>query len=78
MAFFVSVGVAAPHGHEGEAKEDGSVYHQPSSFEAMIRAELGAGNRDRAADLCNMMEGRMCESPYPIDSFSLPRFRLLS
>ncbi|KAL7413901.1 hypothetical protein BDY24DRAFT_351224 [Mrakia frigida] len=56
------MGVAAPHSHEGEAKEDGKVYHQPSSYEAMIRAELGAGNRDRAADLCNMMEGRM----YPL------------
>ncbi|KDQ14133.1 hypothetical protein BOTBODRAFT_32920 [Botryobasidium botryosum FD-172 SS1] len=59
-------GVAASHNHashEGDstAPVDPSapVYREPSTWEAMVRAELGAGERQRALDLLERMDHRM-------------------
>lgn len=59
------VGVAAPHNH---APHDSSVpqcispnelvYREPSTWEAMVRAELGNGNRDHAISLIRRVQER--------------------
>jgi len=59
------VGVAAPHNH---APHDTSairrvlpyelVYREPSTWEAMVRAELGDGNRDHAISLIRRVQER--------------------
>jgi len=59
------VGVAAPHNH---ARHDSSlllrnlpnelVYREPSTWEAMVRAELGNGNRDHAISLIRRVQER--------------------
>ncbi|KAJ3562640.1 hypothetical protein NP233_g9448 [Leucocoprinus birnbaumii] len=58
-------GVAAPNNH---APHDPSVatsvgwmepvYREPSTWEAMVRAELGAGHRDRASELLERLKSR--------------------
>ncbi|KAG6816907.1 hypothetical protein H0H87_001860 [Tephrocybe sp. NHM501043] len=60
------VGVAAPNNHmphspaEAVPSVDQSspVYREPSTWEAIIRAELGAGNRDGAIDLLERLKAR--------------------
>ncbi|KAF9475906.1 hypothetical protein BDN70DRAFT_813231 [Pholiota conissans] len=61
-------GVAAPNNHAPHSPEMGSdvpvmapVYREPSTWEVMVRAELGAGNRDAALDLLE----RLRERQYP-------------
>jgi pentatricopeptide repeat protein len=59
------VGVAAPHNH---APHDTSVarrispnefvYREPSTWETMVRAELGSGNRDHAVSLIRRVQER--------------------
>ena len=60
------MGVAAPNNH---VPHDGSgsvptvspsapVYREPSTWEAMVRAELGAGNRDNAVALLQRVQAR--------------------
>lgn len=64
-------GVAAPNNHpilhtsSGYLKPStateaptNTIYREPSTYEAMIRAELGAGETQRARDLLNRMEAR--------------------
>ncbi|QRW01656.1 pentatricopeptide repeat-containing protein 5, mitochondrial [Ceratobasidium sp. AG-Ba] len=64
------VGLAAVHNHPGHSHVHGSegdmlvpvgapVYREPSTWEAMVRAELGAGEKERAARLLDRMEDRM-------------------
>ncbi|KAG8688897.1 hypothetical protein FRC08_011210 [Ceratobasidium sp. 394] len=63
------VGLAAVHNHPGHAHAHGSesemavpvgapVFREPSTWEAMVRAELGAGEKERAAVLLDRMEDR--------------------
>lgn len=64
-------GVAAPHNHgprEGEHSESGDltnapVYREPSTWEAMVRAELGNGSRDRALALLTRVQSRQFPTP---------------
>jgi hypothetical protein len=56
------MGVSAPPA--GSAK-DNVIFREPSSYEAMLRAELGAHERERALDLANRMEARMCTLFFP-------------
>ncbi|TFK24226.1 hypothetical protein FA15DRAFT_641381 [Coprinopsis marcescibilis] len=59
-------GVAAPHNHAPHDPALGSadvpvmepVYREPSTWEAMIRAELGAGYREQAFDLLERLKVR--------------------
>lgn len=61
-------GVAAPfnHGDHGShvpqkpyAQSNGAfVYREPSTWEAMLRAELGSGNRDKALELLERLKSR--------------------
>ncbi|KAG9103029.1 hypothetical protein FRC06_000430 [Ceratobasidium sp. 370] len=64
------VGLAAVHNHPGHTHAHGSeggtvvpvgapVFREPSTWEAMVRAELGAGEKERAAALLDRMEDRM-------------------
>ncbi|KAG8747450.1 hypothetical protein FRC10_001121 [Ceratobasidium sp. 414] len=64
------VGLAAVHNHPGHPHVHGSegdmvvpvgapVFREPSTWEAMVRAELGAGEKDHAAALLDRMEDRM-------------------
>ncbi|KAL1410292.1 hypothetical protein Q8F55_004298 [Vanrija albida] len=68
-------GVAAPNNHPAlltssghvkpatvTADHDGLVYREPSTYEAMIRAELAAGNREAAEAVLARMEARR----YPV------------
>ncbi|TFK85840.1 hypothetical protein K466DRAFT_664225 [Polyporus arcularius HHB13444] len=61
-------GVAAPHNHiPHQNKQAGAhpvpanapVYREPSTWEAMVRAELGNGQRDRAVSLLQRLQARM-------------------
>jgi pentatricopeptide repeat protein len=64
------VGLAAVHNHPGHVgAQDGGrgeapvpvgapVFREPSTWEAMVRAELGAGEKERAALLLDRMEER--------------------
>ncbi|KAL6304056.1 hypothetical protein BKA93DRAFT_826051 [Sparassis latifolia] len=60
-------GVAAPHNHAPHDDETAHtiqvpvtapVYREPSTWEAMVRAELGNGNRDNAVALLNRVQAR--------------------
>ncbi|KAL5637090.1 hypothetical protein ACGC1H_000909 [Rhizoctonia solani] len=64
------VGLAAVHNHPGHSGQDGvkhdisvpvgaPVFREPSTWEAMVRAELGAGEKERAAMILDRMEDRM-------------------
>ncbi|KAH7343977.1 hypothetical protein B0J17DRAFT_644860 [Rhizoctonia solani] len=64
------VGLAAVHNHPGHSGQDGirhdvpvpvgaPVFREPSTWEAMVRAELGAGEKERATMLMDRMEDRM-------------------
>lgn len=66
-----SAGIAAPHAHpnrKSRAKPaasvppPGVVHREPSTYEVMVRAELAAGERERALRLCERMEDRL----YPV------------
>lgn len=72
-----AMGVAAPNNHpqlytsSGHVKPSSVtneptnvVYREPSTYEAMIKAELGAGNREAAVELLKMMEAR--QYPYAV------------
>ncbi|KAI0706863.1 hypothetical protein C8T65DRAFT_708697 [Cerioporus squamosus] len=61
-------GVAAPHNHIPHQNKQASaapvpasapVYREPSTWEAMVRAELGNGHRDRAVSLLQRLQARM-------------------
>ncbi|KAH9995178.1 hypothetical protein BJV74DRAFT_338280 [Russula compacta] len=59
------VGVAAPHNHAPHdtsvarrISPDEFVYREPSTWEAMVRAELGNGNRDHAISLIKRVQER--------------------
>ncbi|KAH9986804.1 hypothetical protein BJV77DRAFT_51556 [Russula vinacea] len=59
------VGVAAPHNHAPHdtsvarrISPDESVYREPSTWETMVRAELGNGNRDHAISLIRRVQER--------------------
>lgn len=60
------MGVAAPNNHAphepgvtlGHVGVLEPVYREPSTWEAMVRAELGAGNRDRAVSLLERLRAR--------------------
>ncbi|KAI0052646.1 hypothetical protein FA95DRAFT_1675016 [Auriscalpium vulgare] len=59
------VGVAAPNNHTPHdtrathfAGADDPVYREPSTWEAMVRAELGSGNRDHAIALLERVRSR--------------------
>ncbi|KAG8904395.1 hypothetical protein FRB99_001817 [Tulasnella sp. 403] len=41
-----------------QQQTDGPVYREPSTWEAMVRAELGVGARDRAQEVLTRMEAR--------------------
>lgn len=67
------MGVAAPNNHptlltsSGQAKPTTTAntditFREPSTYEAMIRAELACGDRSAARELCDKMEGRI----YPL------------
>ena len=50
-----------PHGHSSAVSVpvDAPVYREPSTWEAMVRAELGNGQRDRAVTLLQRLQARM-------------------
>jgi len=58
------VGVAAPNNHSSPKHPDSDMlgsapsYREPSTWEAMVRVELGAGNRDRALALLERLKER--------------------
>ncbi|EKM82144.1 hypothetical protein AGABI1DRAFT_105474 [Agaricus bisporus var. burnettii JB137-S8] len=59
------MGVAAPNNHAPHTPNAGNaigsmepVYREPSTWEAMVRAELGAGHRDLALDLLERLKSR--------------------
>ncbi|RPD54386.1 hypothetical protein L226DRAFT_617845 [Lentinus tigrinus ALCF2SS1-7] len=61
-------GVAAPHNHvphqnkqanTSQVPVNAPVYREPSTWEAMVRAELGNGERDRAVSLLQRLQARM-------------------
>ncbi|KAI0352539.1 hypothetical protein OH77DRAFT_1409036 [Trametes cingulata] len=61
-------GVAAPHNHvphqnkpqvASQVPADAPVFREPSTWEAMVRAELGNGERDRALALLQRLQARM-------------------
>ncbi|OBZ66539.1 Pentatricopeptide repeat-containing protein 5, mitochondrial [Grifola frondosa] len=65
-------GIAAPHNHiPHEDKPDhiatvpasAPVFREPSTWEAMVRAELGNGQRDRAVALLKRLQARMFPLP---------------
>ncbi|KAI0084208.1 hypothetical protein BDY19DRAFT_1096614 [Irpex rosettiformis] len=58
-------GVAAPNNHAPHNSEqavsvpaNAPVFREPSTWEAMVRAELGNGNRDKALDLLERVKAR--------------------
>ncbi|KAF9530974.1 hypothetical protein CPB83DRAFT_849956 [Crepidotus variabilis] len=58
-------GIAAPNNHAPHNATDGTeinimepVFREPSTWETMVRAELGAGNRDEALDLLDRLQTR--------------------
>jgi len=58
-------GVAAPNNHAPHVLEatapvhsNTPVYREPSTWEAMVRAELGNGNREKAVALLERMQAR--------------------
>lgn len=57
-------GVAAPNNHVSYSSNGNRqlpstpVYREPSTWEAMVRAELGVGNRDRAIALLERLQSR--------------------
>ncbi|KAF7433545.1 hypothetical protein PC9H_005503 [Pleurotus ostreatus] len=58
-------GVAAPHNHAPHQPTQSTkvevmapVYREPSTWEVMVRAELGAGNRDNALFLLERLQAR--------------------
>ena len=60
-------GVAAPHNHAPHQNKqaeptavpaDAPVFREPSTWEAMVRAELGNGERDRAVALLQRLQAR--------------------
>jgi hypothetical protein len=63
-------GIAAPHGHPNRKSRvkpaapppAGVVHREPSTYEIMVRAELAAGEHERALRLCERMEERL----YPV------------
>lgn len=61
-------GIAAPHAEHSRkggrklAPPPGIVHREPSTYEAMVRAELAAGEHGRALRLCERMEERL----YPV------------
>jgi pentatricopeptide repeat protein len=76
------MGVAAPNNHptlltsSGHVKPStvtksptGVVYREPSTYEAMVRAEIAAGEKDRAEAVLKRMEERM----YPLAVFMRAR-----
>jgi len=88
-------GVAAPNNHAphestpaGRISSNTPVYREPSTWEAMVRAELGNGNRPEAVALLERMQARRFPSavysrisgimlddsvsPWPAPSFSPP------
>ncbi|OSD01996.1 hypothetical protein PYCCODRAFT_1368445 [Trametes coccinea BRFM310] len=61
-------GVAAPHNHlphqnkpqaANSVPADAPVFREPSTWEAMVRAELGIGERERAVALLQRLQARM-------------------
>jgi len=59
------LGVAAPNNHvphgavaPKNVPADAPVYREPSTWEAMVRAELGSGNRERAVALLERLQTR--------------------
>ncbi|KAL1939612.1 hypothetical protein VTO73DRAFT_9645 [Trametes versicolor] len=61
-------GVAAPHNHAPHQNKphptspvpaNAPVFREPSTWEAMVRAELGNGERDRAVALLQRLQARM-------------------
>lgn len=64
------VGLAAVHNHPGHVGQEAGVrgeapvpvgapvFREPSTWEAMVRAELGAGEKERAGALLDRMEDR--------------------
>ncbi|KAI0751753.1 hypothetical protein C8Q80DRAFT_1098904 [Daedaleopsis nitida] len=61
-------GIAAPHNHAPHQNKQVAtvavpagtpVYREPSTWEAMVRAELGNGGRDRAVALLQRLQARM-------------------
>lgn len=67
------IGMAAPNNHvphsgsgASEVSSAAPVYREPSTWEAMVRAELGAGNRDNAVALLQRVQARFvsCSSPF--------------
>jgi len=44
--------------HEGEYSPEGPVYREPSTWEMMIRVEIGAGERERALEVFDRMVAR--------------------
>ncbi|KAI0829212.1 hypothetical protein BC628DRAFT_1408735 [Trametes gibbosa] len=61
-------GVAAPHNHAPHQNKphfaapvpaNAPVFREPSTWEAMVRAELGNGERDRALGLLQRLQARM-------------------
>ncbi|KAG8958030.1 hypothetical protein FRC03_009530 [Tulasnella sp. 419] len=57
---FAAVNNHAPHDDNNPlfVPAEAPVYREPSTWEAMVRAELGAGERDRAQALIQRMEAR--------------------
>ncbi|KDQ65137.1 hypothetical protein JAAARDRAFT_53039 [Jaapia argillacea MUCL 33604] len=58
-------GIAAPNNHlshgsgsSGSVPTNAPVYREPSTWEAMVRAELGNGERDRAVALLDRLQAR--------------------
>jgi len=58
-------GIAAPNNHvphepaiSQTVDHTAPVYREPSTWEAMVRTELGAGNRQRALDLLERLKAR--------------------
>jgi hypothetical protein len=55
-----------------EVLSTGVVYREPSTYEAMIRAELSVGSREGAEEVLRMMEARR----YPVAVFMRARYLL--
>lgn len=67
LRLWVAVGLAAPSSSSENTTDNspaGVVYRQPSTYEAMVRAEVGYGERQRAVELCDQMETRLCTSVF--------------
>lgn len=67
-------GMAAVYNHhvpDEEVSPDAPVYREPSTWETMVRAEMGSGNRDRAEQLLLRLAARYVQ-------LTLPRLDILS